>query len=150
MNDGELKAYKLLSDNNWVVQDLTRCEQYYDKDIDLSITDGHRSYTIEVKWDNVISRTGNMFIETFTDLDKSKQGWFLFCEADYIFYGDSKNNLFHIFRTQNLRDYISNHTTPERKAPDYNKRGKLKKISQGYIVPIDDFRQYHDVITVRL
>ena len=74
MNDGELKAYKLLSDNNWVVQDLTRCEQYYDKDIDLSITDGHRSYTIEVKWDNVISRTGNMFIETFYRLRQEQIG----------------------------------------------------------------------------
>jgi hypothetical protein len=40
---------------------------------------GTERLTVEVKWDNRIASTGNMFIETITDLDKSKAGWFMFC-----------------------------------------------------------------------
>lgn len=91
-----------------------------------------------------------MFIETITDLDKSKMGWFMFCQADYIFYGDSQNELFYVFKTADLRQYISDTLLEERKAGDYNSRGQLKKVSQGLIVPIKDFQSKYDVIVIQL
>lgn len=39
-----------------------------------------------------------MFIEVSTDIEKNKDGWFKFCEADFIFYGDALNKLFYVFR----------------------------------------------------
>lgn len=150
MNIGELRAYNYLQDNGWSVEDVTKNEQYFDKDIDLVAHRGTESLTVEVKWDNRIATTGNMFIETVTDLDKSKAGWFMFCQADYIYYGDSTNQLFYVFKTADLREFVRTHTTEERKAGDYNYRGLLKKVSQGMLVPIKEFSQYYDVQIVIL
>lgn len=150
MNIGELRAYNYLQANGWTVEDVTSNEAYFDKDIDLIARSGTESLTVEVKWDNRIGQTGNMFIETVTDLDKSKAGWFLFCQADYIYYGDSVNQLFYVFKTQDLRDFVATHYTQERKAADYNYRGLLKKVSQGMLVPIKEFSQCYDVQIVLL
>ena len=150
MNIGELRAYNYFQDNGWTVQDVTSNPEYWDKDIDLIVSSGAQSLTIEVKWDSRISTTGNMFIETVTDLDKSKDGWFSYCQADYIYYGDSINQLFYVFKTDDLRKFVSSHIMEERKAADYNYRGILKKVSQGMLVPIKEFSQSYDVQIVIL
>lgn len=150
MNIGELRAYNYFQDNGWTVQDVTSNPEYWDKDIDLIVSSGAQSLTIEVKWDSRISTTGNMFIETVTDLDKSKDGWFSYCQADYIYYGDSINQLFYVFKTDDLRKFVSSHIMEERKAADYNYKGILKKVSQGMLVPIKEFSQSYDVQIVIL
>lgn len=76
INVGEIRAFNYLSNSGWTVSDLTQCEKYFDKDIDFLVTAGLEQHTIEVKWDSRIAETGNMFIETITDLDNSKAGWF--------------------------------------------------------------------------
>ncbi len=91
-----------------------------------------------------------MFIETITDLDKSKAGWFQFCQAEYIFYGDSKNELFYIFKTDDLRQFVSDNLMQERKAADYRYNGEVKKVSQGMIVPIEQFRKNYNVQVIKL
>lgn len=91
-----------------------------------------------------------MFIETITDLDRCRAGWFEFCQAEYIFYGDSKNELFYVFKTADLRNFIATNTMQERKAADYSYLGEVKKVSQGFIVPIDQFRQKYDVQLIKL
>ena len=91
-----------------------------------------------------------MFIETITDLDNSRAGWFEFCQAEYIFYGDSKNELFYIFRTEDLRQFVSQNLMQERKVVDYKYNGEVKKISQGMIVPIKAFREGYNVQVVKL
>ena len=91
-----------------------------------------------------------MFVETITDLDKDKAGWFEFIEAEYIFYGDSRNNLFYVFKTDDLRQYVSDNIMEERKAKDTNQFGKLKKVSQGMLVPIEDFAKTFPVQIIKL
>ena len=150
MNIGELRAYNYLQDSGWTVTDVTKEEAYWDKDIDFVAQNGTERLTIEVKWDSRIWQTGNMFIETITDLDKSKSGWFMFCQADYIYYGDSVNELFYVFKTDDLREFVSQHTMEERKAADYTTRGMVKKVSQGMLVPIKEFSQKFDVQVVFL
>ena len=48
-----------------------------------------------------------------------------------------------MFRLEDLKDYIRKDFShlESRKAADYNWRGQVKKISQGLIVPIEDFRK---------
>lgn len=150
MNIGELRAYNYLQDNGWTVQDVTGDPEYWRKDIDFIASSASQSLTIEVKWDSRIHKTGNMFIETITDLDQSKCGWFSYCEADYIYYGDSVQQLFYVFKTDDLRKFVSSHMMEERKAPDYNYKGILKKVSQGMLVPIKQFSQSYDVQIVIL
>ena len=91
-----------------------------------------------------------MFIETITDLDKSKAGWFEICQAEYIFYGDSNNELFYIFKTEDLRRFVSENLMQERKAADYRYNGEVKKVSQGMIVPIKAFRDCYNVQIIKL
>lgn len=61
------------------MEDTTLNPDFWSKDIDFIARKGNKEITIEVKWDNLISDSGNMFVETITDIDKGKQGWFEFC-----------------------------------------------------------------------
>lgn len=153
MNIGELRAYNYLKSQGYIVEDTTDNSNYWDKDIDFVIYDNKNTYTVEVKWDNVIHKSGNMFIETITDIDKEKEGWFNFCQADFIYYGDSVNKLFYIFKTEDLRAFVESHYLEERKAADYYTgiySGIVKKVSQGLLVPIKLFSQQYDVQVVML
>ena len=152
MNVGEKKAYDFLVSSGWKVQDLTQCEAFFGKDIDLLISRGQEQHYIEVKWDNWIHYTGNMFIETITDLDFNKDGWYKFCSAEFVFYGDSKNNLFYVYRFNDLKEYIKEEysSLQARKAPDYNSKGQLRKVSQGLLVSIEDFGKRYPVQVIKL
>lgn len=149
---GEAAAKTYLSGQGWEVKDLTACSSFYPKDIDFLISRGRERYYIEVKWDTRIHQTGNMFIETTTNLDTNKEGWFEFCQAEFIFYGDARQQLFYVFRLEDLKDYIRKDFShlESRKAADYNWRGQVKKISQGLIVPIEDFRKQYPVEVITL
>lgn len=72
---GEYELKKYLWESGADVEDVSNNPNYWYKDIDI-IADG---ITIEIKWDAVISTTGNMYIETLSDIDKNKPGWFTFC-----------------------------------------------------------------------
>lgn len=147
---GEYYACQYLKSQGYEVEDTTLNPDYWEKDIDFIARKGNEGISIEVKWDNRISDSGNMFIETITDIDKGKQGWFEFCKADYIYYGDSNNNLFYVFKTDDLRRFMRNNKTQQRKAPDYNYQNKVKKVSQGELVSIKDFSQQYRVQVVML
>lgn len=134
-----------LEGQGWDVQDVSGNSEFWGKDIDLVCHRGGKTVTIEVKWDSRIAETGNLFIETITDIDNQKQGWFTFCQADYIYYGDSRNRLFYVFRTQDMKDFIADNALDERKAADYNRNGQVRKVSQGFIVPIRQFSQQYCV-----
>lgn len=81
------------------------------QDIDLIAQKDGKETTIEVKWDNVINKSGNLFVETETDIDIGKKGWFKFCKADLLFYGDAKRNIFYVIKMSDLRDFIQKHNT---------------------------------------
>lgn len=151
-NKGEANAKKYLESNGWKVIDQTNNSDYWSKDIDFTIVKNnpHTRFNVEVKWDNRISDTGNMFIEYITDLENSKEGWFEFCQADYIFYGDSRNNLFYVFQMDDLRKYLSASIVDKRIALDTNTKGIVKKVSQGFLVPIDDFSTHYHVQVIQL
>lgn len=144
-NIGEVKAYEYLIRNGYSVQDTTENELYYSKDIDLIAIKDNKSISIEVKWDSRIHQTGNMFIETSSNVEQKKMGWYLFCQADYLFYGDSVNEIFYILKMDDLRDYLENNFTEQRNAADYKCNGSLRKLSRGELVPIADFSKKYNV-----
>lgn len=149
---GEREAYDYLVSQGWEVKDLTECDAFFGKDIDFLISKGRERHYIEVKWDYKIKQTGNMFIETITDIDANKDGWYEFCQAEFIFYGDARQQIFYVFQLEDLKEYIRKDFSylESRKAADYNCRGQVKKISQGLIVPIEDFRKQYPVSVIQL
>ena len=48
---------------------------------------------------------------------------------DFIFYGDSCNELFYVFKLNDLKEYVNQHSMEQRKATDKNRFGKVKKVS---------------------
>lgn len=135
----ELKDY--LRANDLKVIDVSDNPQYFKKDIDLFVEQDGRKIGLEVKWDKCISYTGNMYIETLSDIEKRKDGWFNFCVADFLCYGDSVNQLYYIIALDDLHAYIDEHKEElkKRTAKDYGKNGEVTKLSLGYLVPIADF-----------
>lgn len=151
MDRGECSAYNYLQKQGYKVIDTTQEPEYWTQDIDLiAIKDGKET-TIEVKWDNVINKSGNLFVETETDIDKGKNGWFKFCKADLLFYGDAKKNIFYVIKMSDLRDFIEKHNSlQQRRAGDYNYKGELKKVSNGILVPIKKLSQEYNVQVIFL
>lgn len=137
---GEWEAKKYLRANGADVEDVSNNPAYWKKDIDL-IADG---VSIEVKWDGVLATTGNIYIETITDVEKNKPGWYEICQADKLYYGDAQNKIFYIFDFAQLKEYVEQHRKEfkERKARDTN------KYSLGYLVPIGDLKNLYTTIDV--
>ena len=111
-----------------------------DKDIDFILigADGSTT-TLEVKWDERIAATGNMFIEHTSNYDTNAKGWFEFCKADYLLYGDAQKRLFYIIDMNELRAQIKRKCYKERRAKDYKRDGSIK-YSVGWLVPINDVK----------
>lgn len=130
---GEYELKKSLREHGYIVKDVSDNPSFWDKDIDLiafNQTTGVLT-SLEVKWDNRIAETGNMYIETENPRSKGGKGWFRFCEADMLAYGDSNNRIFYFIGVAALRDYIKDN------------KAKLEMRAcadgaQGYLVPIDD------------
>lgn len=150
--EGERLARQWLESRGWYVEDVSNNPEYWGQDIDLLCYDDEGAVSVEVKWDFSISKTGNMYVEHTTDIDNEKAGWYKFCCADYLYYGDGKNRQFYVFRFEHLKEYVERNksTLPQRKAVDKDKYGEVKKVGEGYLVSIRDFTQQYPVEIIKL
>lgn len=81
-----------LESRGHAVQDVTDVPYYWNIDIDFIITnrDGTNSTTIEVKRDDNIFKTGNLFFEIgFEKETHYSEGWLNRCKAEYICFYDT-------------------------------------------------------------
>ena len=141
--NGEQLARQCLEANGYIVLDRTDNPVYWEKDIDFTAIKDGKETNIEVKWDNLISKTGAMFLELITNIQENKQGWANYTEADFIFYGDANNRLFYIFSVEDMREYLKKHTVEYKTliANDYYRyTNQIRKQSLGAIVPIASFQ----------
>lgn len=101
----QLFAQKMI-ESGYSVKDVSGEPQFWKKDIDFMITSptSGETKTFEVKWDSKINRTGNLFLETYSNGGK---GWFEYCEADYLVYGDACARRFYIFPLLELRERVA-------------------------------------------
>ena len=132
-----VKAY--LESKGIEVIDVSKNPNYWSKDIDF-IAKPHElaPYTLEVKWDNRIADTGNMYLELTTNCATQERGWFTYTEADYLFYGDSRSHKVYIFNMMELRQWVKENEGYLRlkRAPDYDYYGNFKKDSLGFLLPL--------------
>lgn len=101
---GELLFSRKMRDAGYTVEDVSGNSEYWDKDIDFIITSpSGNKRTFEVKWDTRINQTNNLFLETANRHSKGGCGWFSFCQADFLAYGDAITKVFYIIPMAELR-----------------------------------------------
>lgn len=142
MNNGKQgeKLFKnLMEQLGHKVEDVSGNPQYWDKDIDFVITSATsgNTRTFEVKWDSMISKTGNLYLELESINSKGGKGWFNFCEADYIAYGDASANVFYIIPLLDLTRIANK--VPYREA-------KCGNESVGQLVALKDIKDYISIL----
>ena len=106
---GEQLFQQMMESRGYVVKDVSFSSDYWSKDIDFIVTSPTTGavQAFEVKWDSRISQTGNLFLELTNIYSKGGKGWFKFCEADYLAYGDAVSRLFYIIPMKELRARVS-------------------------------------------
>lgn len=105
---GEELFAQLMSANGYIVEDVSNNPSYWDKDIDFVITSTftNTTKTFEVKWDSRIAQTGNLYLEFISKYSRGGYGWYEFCKADYLAYGDANSKQFIIVDMKQLRDRV--------------------------------------------
>lgn len=127
---GEILFQERMQKKGYQVQDVSANDQYFSKDIDFLITSPTTGQvkSFEVKWDTRINRTGNLYLEFVNKNSEGGLGWFEFCKADYLAYGNAKTNTFLVIPMQELRERVKQ--LPQRIAYTDDSAGYLVHISQ--------------------
>lgn len=107
---GERLFSQYMQSYGYGVQDVSTDSYYFDKDIDFIITSpttGAKKY-FEVKWDEKINSTGNLFLELENPRSKQwgGQGWYPNCKADFLVYGDAIAKKFYIVTLDQLQERV--------------------------------------------
>ena len=102
---GERLFKQIMENRNYRVVNVSNNPEYWDKDIDFIVTSPTTGVTktFEVKWDDRINETGNLYLELEAIYSKNGIGWFEFCKADYLAYGDAKTAVFYIIPLLDLK-----------------------------------------------
>ena len=105
---GEQLFKQIMENRGYIIQDVSSNSLYWDKDIDFLITSSTSGLTksFEIKWDTRINKTGNLYLELSNIHSKQGKGWFNFCEADYLAYGDAVSRLFYIIPLAQLKERV--------------------------------------------
>ena len=102
---GETLVSSFLISIGYQVEDVSHDPEFQKRDIDLIAGKevGERM-TIEVKSDSMVSRTGNICIETIGNIGKNKKGWLYYCQASHLFIVDVVNNIIYCVRFKEFFD----------------------------------------------
>lgn len=105
---GERLFKEIMIGRGYKVEDVSGNPEYWEKDIDFIVTSptSGEVKTFEVKYDQCINRTGNLYLEIANVHSKGQQGWFQFCQADYVAYGDAVAQTFYIISMADLREKV--------------------------------------------
>lgn len=105
---GERLFKQIMESRNYAVIDVSNNPDYWSKDIDFIITSPTtgETKTFEVKWDSRINSTGNLYLELSNIHSKGGKGWYQFCQADYLVYGDAVAKVFYIIPFGALKERL--------------------------------------------
>ena len=140
---GEEKVSSALAAKGHKIQDLSSCREYQEKDLHMLITNkrGETAF-IEIKNDVRSNYTGNVFVEYYADnnISRNGQGWFYYCEADFLCFVQETKHVAHIVSREELI----------RKCNSGAYRTASSQFSRGYIIPIQQLQQYESYYCLNL
>lgn len=131
---GEQMVARALAERGHSVEDLSGVYEYQQKDIDMRLTKGGVSITLEVKNDQKSNQTGNVFIEirNRNNYSRNYDGWYCYCEADYLAFVQDQAHKAHIVGRWELIQKCESNAYRIGNGID----------AAGYIVPIAALQQY--------
>ena len=129
-SQGEQLIIQFLESAGCLVTDVSNEPEYWAQDIDLLVEKCGRCSSIEVKTDNRISRTRNLFVETFNPRSIDQAGWLFFSKAELLYYLDSENLIVYVFRLDELRAFVERNRRNLKTAYVYDG-------AEGWLVPLD-------------
>lgn len=105
---GEILFRQRAEQLGYSVKDVSGDSEFWPLDIDFLLTSPTSGLTksFEVKWDSRINSTGNLYLELTNVHSKGGRGWFEFCQADYLAYGDAQANIFYIIPLADLKQRV--------------------------------------------
>lgn len=137
--EGELLFQKRMEQKGYEVKDVSKDSLFWNKDIDFIITSPATGAvkTFEVKWDGRIHKTNNLYLELANAHSAGGLGFFEFCQADYLVYGDSVNKVFYVFSLLELKEKV-------KKLP--KNYAECKGDSIGLLVDLDDVKDLYQIV----
>lgn len=136
---GEKEAIELLEENGYEVRVVADDPKfYYICDLIAINPQTKEEKKIEVKADNWINETGNLFVEIHT-MDCNEKAWFNYCKADLLFYYDTKGAIMYYCQLSELHNFLNGRINdyPQKRVQNYNKYG-FTYDSVGALVPISE------------
>ncbi len=107
---GERLFSQRMAAQGFLIQDVSGNSAYFDKDIDFIVTNPTTGNVraFEVKYDEKLNRTGNLFLEIENPRSKqwSGQGWWLHCKADFLVYGNGITQELYCFPLLELKERV--------------------------------------------
>ena len=91
------------------IQDVSDDSTYQRIDVDLLLNKDGKQATLEIKNDLRSEQTGNVFIEIYNRNNERRNGngWYCYCEADYIAFVQENRKLAHIVSFRELVNMIN-------------------------------------------
>lgn len=123
----------------YIVNRVSNNPEYFNKDVDFVIkspTSGETK-TFEVKWDYRMNKTGNLYLEIINGHSEGGRGWWEFCQADYLVYGDAHTQTFYVFSLLELRDVVNGIS---------KEIGQCGQDSIGYLVPLIRLKNIYKIL----
>lgn len=138
---GERLFKERMQNSGYSVEDVSNNPEYFPVDIDFLVTSPTSGATksFEVKWDTLIHRTNNLYleIENINSKQWNGEGWWKHIEADYLVYGDAANRIFYVIPLLELKERVKNIRV---------KIGHCGYESTGLLVSLDDISDITQIL----
>ena len=108
---GERLFKERMEAGGYTVNDVSMIPEYWPQDIDFLVTSPTSGLTksMEVKYDQRINKTGNLYLE-LTSINSKQwnyEGWWPHTKADYLVYGDAITEVFYVIPLLELRERVA-------------------------------------------
>ena len=105
---GEELSLNYLTNKGWNVEDVSKNEEYFSLDIDFIAEKNGTTVSLDVKTEEAMSRTGNMFIEHTLNYENGKiaKGWLFYSQAEYIWHINLDNGVAFAYKLKDMKEYL--------------------------------------------
>lgn len=148
-DEGEREVARAMSARGYIVTPTIGDLQWQGVDFIITSTSGIE-YSVEVKSDDRMHETGNVFMETMSNKETGRKGCIPKTKAQYLVYVDMHTRIQYWSKAVDVKNKIKSWSQRYKTKTTRTKRGIAFFTTEGIIVPFSeyvltvDFEQYHN------